>query len=82
MQEVLINYRCPPDLKMQFDSVCKLSRQTRTQVLIELMRSHLQDQLKELQDRRTKALELQKFVQETFQKPEDDWHPDAIETSY
>jgi hypothetical protein len=47
-EDKLINFRIPNDLKIAFDSVCKESRQTRTHQLISLMRDHVDQETRKL----------------------------------
>ena len=44
----LINFRIPNDLKEAFDSVCQETKQTRTHQLINLMRDHVDQETKKL----------------------------------
>ena len=46
--EKLINFRLPIDLKEAFDSVCQETKQTRTHQLINLMRDHVDQETKKL----------------------------------
>lgn len=39
--KILTNFRAPIDLRNHFDQVCKLSRRTRSSVLIELMSGYV-----------------------------------------
>ena len=40
----LINFRVPKTLKESFDSVCRFNASNRTQILIELMKSYVDDE--------------------------------------
>ena len=44
VESTLINHRVPRTLKETFDNVCKFNHTNRTSVLIDLMRSYIDDE--------------------------------------
>jgi NAD-dependent oxidoreductase involved in siderophore biosynthesis len=44
VESTLINHRVPTTLKETFDNVCKFNHRNRTSVLIDLMRSYIDDE--------------------------------------
>ena len=64
IQTKLINFRTPADLQHTFDLVCQYKAQTRTQVLIDLMRDYAMDNHKPIIDQIQSLKELNKSLSE------------------
>lgn len=64
IQTKLINFRTPADLQHTFDLVCQYKAQTRTQVLIDLMRGYVMDNHKPIIDQIQSLKDLNKNLSE------------------
>ena len=64
IQTKLINFRTPADLQHTFDLVCQYKAQTRTQVLIDLMRGYVMDNHKPIIDQIQSLKDLNKSLSE------------------
>lgn len=66
IQTKLINFRTPADLQHTFDLVCHYKAQTRTQVLIDLMRGYVMDNHKPIIDQIQSLKDLNKNLSESI----------------
>jgi hypothetical protein len=68
MNTKLINFRTPQDLQETFDMVCHYKSQTRTQVLINLMREYVLNQHQPIVDQIHSLQDLNKNLSEIIKK--------------
>lgn len=65
MDTKLINFRIPTDLQETFDMVCDFKSQTRTQVLINLMREFISNERQPISDQIRSLQSLKRDLSET-----------------
>ena len=68
MTSKLINFRTPEDLQQTFDMVCQFKSQTRTQVLIDLMRGYVSENHDPIVDQIKSIQNLNKHLSEIIKK--------------